>query len=1001
MVPPYRPPHKADTVKDAMTLFDFFQAEELPAPAVTLTAAAEIAREYFGVDIPAAGVTALGSQQDANFLLTGADGQPLGVLKIANPAFTRIEIEAQDAAAAFVAAAEPGVRTANNVNLPGVAPIAEVTTPDGGTLYARIITYLGGGTMSGDQYVAPDRWAALGSLAGRASRTLAAFDHAGVDRVLQWDLQYADRTIDLLAPYVTDAARRAHVEAATAAAWRVVSDLAAHLPSQVIHCDITDDNVVCSPPEALPDGIIDFGDLTRSWAVGELAVTVSSVLRHAGGEPAAALPIIAAFHRERPLHAAEIAALWPLVVLRAATLIVSGIQQAAIDADNDYATSALEHEWRIFERSLAVPSTVMTGLIAETLGTATAAVVAREARVGQRLFPDIDIDAVRHLDLSIESDGLDAGRWLHTDSEDALAATELARGASAVVTAYGRPRLTRSVALSGESPATVPTGIDVWLGQESTLIAPFSGLVAAVSEHEIALAGDYGTDGTLHVRGAALRPGESVRVGHAIAEGAALATVTGRLWLQHVGTTDVRVPAFVRPEYAPGWLALTRDPRPLLGVTAEDSTTEDADTLTARRGQAFAAVQEQYYRRPPRIERGWREYLLDTDGRSYLDMVNNVAAIGHGHPDLADAVARQWRRLNTNSRFNYHAVVEFSERLAATLPDPLDTVFLVNSGSEAVDLALRLAFAVTGRQDVVSVAEAYHGWTYATDAISTSVADNPNALATRPAWVHPVPSPNSFRGEHRGPDAARYGPEAVAIIETLAAQGHPPAAFICEPFYGNAGGVALPDGYLGSVYSAVRAAGGLAIADEVQVGYGRLGKWFWGFQQQGVLPDIVTVAKAMGNGQPLGAVITTRAIADAYRNQGYFFSSAGGSPVSSVVGLTVLDVIEREGLQSNAFEVGEHLRSRLTELAARHPLIGAVHGSGLYMGVELVRDRQTLEPADTETEAICERMRELGVIVQPTGDHMCVLKMKPPMCISMTSADFFVDMLDRVLTTGW
>ncbi|MET0703796.1 MAG: aminotransferase class III-fold pyridoxal phosphate-dependent enzyme, partial [Mycobacterium sp.] len=233
------------------------------------------------------------------------------------------------------------------------------------------------------------------------------------------------------------------------------------------------------------------------------------------------------------------------------------------------------------------------------------------------------------------------------------------------------------------------------------------------------------------------------------------------------------------------------------------------------------------------------------------------------------------------------------------------------------------------------------------------------------------------------------------------AQGNSPAAFICEPFYGNAGGVRLPDGYLAAVYDAVRAGGGLAIADEVQVGYGRLGRWFWGFQQQGVLPDIVTVAKAMGNGQPLGAVITTKAIAEAYRTQGYFFSSAGGSPVSSVVGLTVLDIIEREELQRNAFEVGEHLRSRLTELAQRHPLIGAVHGSGLYMGVELVRDRQTLEPAVTETAAICERMRELGVIVQPTGDHLCVLKMKPPMCISTTSADFFVDMLDRVLTTGW
>jgi 4-aminobutyrate aminotransferase-like enzyme len=213
--------------------------------------------------------------------------------------------------------------------------------------------------------------------------------------------------------------------------------------------------------------------------------------------------------------------------------------------------------------------------------------------------------------------------------------------------------------------------------------------------------------------------------------------------------------------------------------------------------------------------------------------------------------------------------------------------------------------------------------------------------------------------------------------------------------------MALPDGYLAAVYPAVRAAGGLCIADEVQVGYGRLGAHFWGFEQQGVVPDIVTVAKAMGNGHPLGAVITTREIAEGYRSQGYFFSSAGGSPVSCVVGATVLDIMRDEALQENARVVGAHLRQRLLELADRHELIGAVHGMGLYVGVELVRDRETLEPATEETAAICERLRELGVIMQPTSDRMCVLKIKPPLGIGTADADFFADALDRVLSEGW
>jgi 4-aminobutyrate aminotransferase-like enzyme len=345
--------------------------------------------------------------------------------------------------------------------------------------------------------------------------------------------------------------------------------------------------------------------------------------------------------------------------------------------------------------------------------------------------------------------------------------------------------------------------------------------------------------------------------------------------------------------------------------------------------------------------------------------------------------------------------VEFSARLAALLPDPLDTVFLVNSGSEAGDLALRIALATTGHRDLFAVDEAYHGWTYLTDAVSTSTADNPDAVGTRPAWVHTLDAPNTYRGRYRGAEAARYAADAVARIDALAAAGRPPAAFIAEPVYGNAGGLVLPDGYLAAVYEAVRRHGGLAIADEVQVGYGRLGEWFWGFEQQGVVPDVVTVAKAMGNGHPLGAVITSRAVAEAYRNQGYFFSSPGGSPVSSVVGLAVLDAMEQGKLQENARIVGERLRLRLEELAERRPLIGAVHGRGLYLGVELVRDRETREPATEETAAICDRMLELGVVIQPTGDRQNVLKLKPPMCLTRRSADFFVDSLDRVLTRGW
>ena len=238
-------------------------------------------------------------------------------------------------------------------------------------------------------------------------------------------------------------------------------------------------------------------------------------------------------------------------------------------------------------------------------------------------------------------------------------------------------------------------------------------------------------------------------------------------------------------------------------------------------------------------------------------------------------------------------------------------------------------------------------------------------------------------------------------IAALAARGRAPAAFICEALYGNAGGIVLPDGYLQAAYAHVRAAGGLCIADEVQVGYGRLGAHFWGFEQQGVVPDIVTIAKATGNGHPVAAVITTAAIAGALQGQGGFFASVGGGPVSCEIGLAVLDVIEEERLQENALHVGGALRAGLEELVERHEIAGAAHGMGLYLGLDLVRDRGTKEPAREEAYAICERLRELGAIVQPTGDGENVLKLKPPLVIERRDVDWLIETLDGVLARGW
>ncbi|WP_314508094.1 aminotransferase [uncultured Microbacterium sp.] len=955
-----------------------------PAPPdIDEDAAARIAFEGWGVTGRA---TALGSHQDRNFLIH-PDGAPRLLLKIANPSVTAAELEAQSAAASAIV--DAGVRAPRAIAFPEGSTTRSVVV-DGVSMQARLLEFLEGDTLSG--YLSPDVVQAIGALAAAVDVALAGLEAPGAQRVHQWDLREAPRVLAELLPYVTDDALRAELSHAASSAWTVIAVVEGALPTQFIHGDLTDDNVVTDDPVTrVPDGVIDLGDLNRTWTVGELAITVSSLLHHDGMDLPAALRAVEAYHAIRPLSEIEADALWALVVIRGAVLVASAHHVLATDPTNDYAAQNLQHERQIFAQATSVPLEVATALARMATGHPAQPLA---LPTGEPLLAGLAAADIAVADFSPTSPALHEGRWLAASIEaDVLRATVTERGAA--VARFGETRLTRSQAHDAASPRNVSLGIEVRLAAPRWVTAPWAATVLPTADG-VALTAD---GIALHVHGcrASLPAGTLIDAGEVFAE------ASDTLWVQ-VAREGIVAPRFVSADMFAAWRTVVADPSGMvagestgLGVTA----TMDAARLLARRDESFADVQEHYYADPPVMVRGWKEHLVDATGRVYLDTLNNVTSVGHAHPRLVEAVAEQWRLLNTNSRFLYPSVVEFSERLAALAPEPLDTVFLVNSGSEAVDLALRLGQAWSGRRDVLAVQEAYHGWTYLTDAVSTSIADNPAAISSRPDWVHTVPAPNAFRGAHAGSDASAYARDAVAALGELAQAGAPVGAFIAESVFGNAGGVTLPDGYLTAVYDAVRAQGGLAIADEVQVGYGRLGEWFWGFEQQGVVPDVIAVAKAMGNGHPLGAVITTREIAERYRAGGYFFSSAGGSPVSSSVGLTVLDIIRDEGLQQNARDTGGYLKQRLTGLAERHPLLGAVHGSGFYLGPEFVRDRKTWEPATAETAAICRRLRELGVIAQPTGDHQNILKIKPPMCFTRESADQLVDALDRVLSTGW
>jgi 4-aminobutyrate aminotransferase-like enzyme len=446
------------------------------------------------------------------------------------------------------------------------------------------------------------------------------------------------------------------------------------------------------------------------------------------------------------------------------------------------------------------------------------------------------------------------------------------------------------------------------------------------------------------------------------------------------------------------------DPTPLLGGPRAPQPTPSLDDVLQQRETRFARSQRAYYVRPMSLVRSAGAWFTDEDGYQYLDAVNNVSHVGHAHPAVVDAAARQMRKLNTNSRFVYRVLGEYTERLAATLPDGLDVVFLVCTGSEANDLALRMARVATGREDVLVIDGAYHGNTTAVTGISPNRYKQVGGMG-KPPTTHEVAQPNCYRGLFRYDDwnaAGKYAGSVATEARRLVSEQRAPAAFIAESLMGTAGQIVHPAGYLPAAFDAARAAGALCISDEVQVGFGRLGEdAFWGFEVNGARPDIVTMGKPIGNGHPLAAVVTSAEIAEAFDNGMRYFNTFGGNPVSCAVGLAVLDVMEREGLQRRGVEVGRRLQAGLKALAEHHPLIGDVRGQGLYIGVELVRDRDTLEPAAAEARIVAERMKEEGIVLIPNGELDNVLKIKPPMVFVHDDADLLLDRLDAVLTQGW
>ncbi len=1002
------------------------------APTTTPAEAERIAADVFGVVGTA---TSLPSERDRNLRIDASDGS-VWVLKIANAQESRGLLEAQDEATRRAAALGVPVQ-GRRLSLDG-----EEIVIVGGHL-VRLLEHLPGAVLASVDAASPTLRANLGGVLGLLARALDGWDHPAAHREFHWDVVHTAEVVSSLRGAVTDPSRGALVDRVHDRFVSFVEPRLGGLRRAVIHGDANDHNVLVDPGTSTQPqdrfvrvcGVLDFGDLVHSVVVAEVAVAASYLVPDAADPIGAVADLARGFHRELALTEPEIELLWDLVIARLTLSVVHAADQSAQRPDDPYLTVSEAPAWRALAALMAIDPALAhyrlraacgldphpdAAAVRAHLASTPAAPLLGSPWGSLRLFP---------LDLSVGSD-LFAADDVGAGPErfDALIRRDVDGDPAAVgVGGYGEARLlyTTGGFATATDPAaerrTVHLGTDLWTRAGTAIHAPRAGRVHRVRDNDAPL--DYGPVVVLEHSTEAgvaffslfghLAPETLTHLaeGDPVAAGDVIGWVGPPLrnggWAPHVHVQvildlldlDVDYPGVAVPSQRATWIGLSPDPALLLDLPAAVAHQPDrpvSETL-ADRHRLLGPNLSVSYADPLRIVRGVGTYLYDDEGRTFLDSVNNVAHVGHAHPHVVRAGARQMAVLNTNSRYLHEEVLRYAERLTATMPDLLQVCFFVNSGSEANDLALRLIRAHTGAQDVICVENGYHGHTQALIDVSPYKHAGPGGRGA-PPWVHVATMPDPFRGEHRG-----YGPEVGEAYAADVARcvrdtdGQGLAGMIVESMIGCGGQVVLPDGYLSTSARHVRAAGGLVIADEVQVGFGRVGPAFWGFATQGLVPDVVTIGKPAGDGHPLAAVITTREIAASFDNGMEYFNTFGGNPVSAAIGNAVLDVLEREELPARALHVGRRILAGAIELAVEHEIIGDARGLGLYLGIELVRDRVTLEPADTEASYVIERMRHLGVLVSIDGPHHNVLKIKPPMVWTDVEADRLIASLDRVL----
>lgn len=972
----------------------------------------------------------LPGQLDFNFKIK-VDGKSTYILKISRPDENLEDLDFQTKLLEHIAAHAPHIPAPKVVPDQDGQSISSIIDDYGRQRSIRLLTWIDGRLWSSVNPQLDELRYSLGQAAGQLTKALSSFSHSRAKREFEWDVAQASWTKDHLHLFNEEEKALLTYFQARFDQNKTAYD---QLHKSVVHNDANDNNVLVTADLRAPQvsAIIDYGDAIYTQVINDVAITTAYAIMGHPDPLAAALPIVAAYHEHCPLQAEDLAHLYTAIAMRLVMSVTHSAINKRAEPDNEYLLISEQAAWELLKKWSAIQPDFAyysfrsaCGMCAHPQQRAFEKWTASQSFSLKELFPSVQKEAVYPLDLSVSS------AWIgHEQDFNNLALfdfkiSQLQAQHSDKIIAGGyleaRPIYTSTtydkIGNYGRESRTIHLGVDYWLPAGTAVHAILAGeVVMAVNDagnkeygglvvlkHEEDGLTFYSLYGHLSVESALQH-----QVGDRLEKGELIATLgnypENGNWSAHLHFQlmhslldyEKDFPGVAYYRQLEVWKSLCPDPNLLFKSAAlADRQELSNDDIIAYRKKHLGKSLSLQYKVPIKMVRGAGAYLVDQYGRKYLDTVNNVAHVGHEHAAVVKAGQEQMALINTNSRYLHENINELAKELIATLPPSLNVLHFVNSGSEANELAIRMVKAATGQRDIIASEVGYHGNANMCIDISSYKFDGKGGQGA-PEHTHIFPLPDAFRGKYRGENTGDdYAREVQACIDRIHAKDRGVGALIVEPIISCGGQVELPDGFLPKAYEYVRAAGGLCISDEVQVGCGRVGKAFWGFQLYGVVPDIVTIGKPLGNGHPLAAVVCTQEVADRFANGMEYFNTFGGNPVSCAIGAAVLKTVKREGLQENALKVGTYLKAELKKLAQEFPIIGDVRGQGLFLGFELV-DAQ-MQPLAEQTDYLANRMKDHGILMSTDGPDHNVLKIKPPIVFAREQAEELVFYLKKVL----